>query len=69
VPDEYLALLLDGGVQPLPVSIEHAAGVERLAAHHSDPFDRMLVSQATVEGAAIVSGDDALRSYGVTLIW
>jgi PIN domain nuclease of toxin-antitoxin system len=69
VPDEYLPLLLDGGVQPLAVSVEHAVGVERLAAHHCDPFDRMLVSQATIEGAAIVSRDDALRPYGVTLIW
>ncbi len=48
VPDEYLTLLLEAGVQPLAVSIVHAA---------------------TVEGAAIVSRDDALRPYGVTLVW
>jgi PIN domain nuclease of toxin-antitoxin system len=69
VPDEYLALLLDAGVQPLPVSVEHAAAVERLPPHHRDPFDRMLVSQATIEGGALVSRDDALRPYGVTLVW
>ncbi len=48
VPDEYLPLLLEAGVQPLAVSIVHAAAVE---------------------GAAIVSPDDALRPYGVTLVW
>jgi PIN domain nuclease of toxin-antitoxin system len=69
VPDEYLTLLLDAGVQPLPVSVDHAAAVERLPPHHRDPFDRMLVSQATIEGAALVSRDDALRPYGVTLVW
>ena len=69
VPDEYLSLLLDAGVQPLAVSVAHAAAVERLAPHHRDPFDRMLVSQASLEGAAIVSRDDALRPYEVTLVW
>jgi PIN domain nuclease of toxin-antitoxin system len=69
VPDEYLSLLLDAGVQALAVSVEHAAAVERLPWHHRDPFDRMLVAQASTEGAALVSGDDALRPYGVTLVW
>ena len=69
VPDEYLSLLLDAGVQPLAVSVEHAAAVEHLPPHHRDPFDRILVSQATIEGGALVSRDDALRPYDVTLIW
>jgi PIN domain nuclease of toxin-antitoxin system len=69
VPDDYLALLLDAGVQPLAVSVAHAAGVEHLPPHHRDPFDRMLVSQTTIEAGALVSRDDALRPYGITLIW
>jgi PIN domain nuclease of toxin-antitoxin system len=69
VPDTYLKLLLDAGVQPLAVSVAHAAGVERLPPHHRDPFDRMLISQATIEGCALISRDDALAPYGVTLIW
>ena len=69
VADEYLSLLLGAGVQALPVSVEHAAAVERLPWHHRDPFDRMLVAQASVERAAIVSRDDVLRAYGVTLVW
>ena len=68
-PEESLSLLLGAGVQALPVSIEHAAAVEHLPWHHRDPFDRMLVAQASIEGAALVSRDDALRPYGVTLIW
>jgi PIN domain nuclease of toxin-antitoxin system len=69
VPEEYLSLLLDAGVQPLAVSVRHAAAVEHLPPHHRDPFDRMLISQAIVEGGAIVSRDEALRPYEVTLIW
>jgi PIN domain nuclease of toxin-antitoxin system len=69
VPDEYLPLLLGAGVQALPVTVDHAAAVERLPPHHRDPFDRMLVAQASIEGAALVSRYDALRPYGVTLVW
>ena len=69
VSDEYLDLLLGAGVQPLPLSISHASAVEHLPWHHRDPFDRMLVAQASVEGAAVVSRDEAMRPYDVTLIW
>lgn len=69
VPEEYLTLLLDAGVQPLPVSVAHAAAIEHLPPHHRDPFDRMLVSQAVIEGGALISRDDALRPYDVTLVW
>jgi PIN domain nuclease of toxin-antitoxin system len=69
VPDEYLTVLLDAGVRPLPVSVAHAAAVQRLPPHHRDPFDRMLVSQAKIEGGAIVTRDDALAAYDVTLVW
>jgi PIN domain nuclease of toxin-antitoxin system len=68
-PEEYLSLLLGAGIQPLPISIDHATAVEQLPWHHRDPFDRMLVAQASIEGAALVSQDDALRPYGVTLVW
>jgi PIN domain nuclease of toxin-antitoxin system len=69
VPDEYLALLLNAGVGALAVNVEHAAAVERLPPHHRDPFDRMLVAQSIAEGAALVTRDDALRRYDVTLVW
>jgi PIN domain nuclease of toxin-antitoxin system len=68
-PDDFLPLLLDAGVQPLPVTLAHAAAVKALPQHHRDPFDRMLVVQALSEQAALVSRDALLRSYGVALIW
>ena len=69
VPEEYLSLLLGAGVQPLPLTVQHAAAVEALPWHHRDPFDRMLVAQASIEQATLVSHDETLRAYDVTLIW
>jgi PIN domain nuclease of toxin-antitoxin system len=68
-PGDLGRTLLDAGAHPLAVTLAHAAAVERLPWHHRDPFDRMLVAQASVEGAAIVSRDEALRAYGIALIW
>jgi PIN domain nuclease of toxin-antitoxin system len=68
-PEDLAPTLLDAGVQALAVSVDHAAAVERLPWHHRDPFDRMLVAQASIEGAALVSRDESLRPYGITLIW
>lgn len=69
VSDDYVDLLVGAGAQALPLSIDHASAVGRLPQHHRDPFDRMLIAQASVEGAAVVSRDEAMRLYGVTLIW
>jgi len=69
VPDEYVRILLDAGVGPLPVSLDHATAIARLPPHHRDPFDRMLIVQATMEGAAVVSRDAAFQPYGVPLVW
>ena len=68
-PEDFAPTLLGAGIQALAVSLEHAASVEHLPWHHRDPFDRMLVAQASIEKAAVVSSDEALRPYGVTLIW
>jgi PIN domain nuclease of toxin-antitoxin system len=68
-PAELMATLLGAGVQPLPITLEHASAVEALPWHHRDPFDRLLVAQAIVERATIVSHDDRLRSYDVPIIW
>ena len=68
-PDDFAPTLLSAGVRPLPVRVEHAVAVERLPWHHNDPFDRMLVAQARIEGADLVSKDDSLRAYGVPIVW
>ncbi len=53
----------------LPVTLKHAREFELLPRHHGDPFDRLLIAQARVEGATIVTHDRALEPYGVPIIW
>ena len=53
----------------LPVHLRHTLALADLPDHHRDPFDRMLIAQATAEGAPIISGDRALGGYSVTVIW
>lgn len=53
----------------LPLTLRHAEEMERLPMHHGDPHDRILVAQARVEGATIVSHDRDLEPYGVPMIW
>lgn len=53
----------------LPLTLAHTEALASLPAHHTDPFDRVLVAQALVERATIVSHDRALAPYGVPIIW
>ena len=51
------------------MSIAHALKSAELPLIHGDPFDRILVAQALVEGVPIVSSDQRLSEYGVAVIW
>lgn len=55
--------------EPMPVTAEHAEDVEHLPWHHRDPFDRLLVAQASLEGHALVSSDPQMTAYDVEVIW
>ena len=63
------AAMSDLQVAELPVTIAHALRSAELPLIHGDPFDRMLVAQALVEGIPIVSSDRRLSQYGVAVIW
>lgn len=68
VPADYLEMLDHYRFTPLDVSTAHALAVRELPAHHRDPFDRMLVAQARVEGLALVTADARLAAYDVRLL-
>ena len=57
------------GFTELPFALRHAEELQGLPSHHRDPFDRILVAQARVEGATIVTHDRAFEAYGVPVIW
>ncbi len=52
-----------------PISLDHATAVEGLAAHHRDPFDRLLIAQAIVKRVSLVSADSVFDQYGVSRSW
>lgn len=53
----------------LPITLEHTERLATLEAHHADPFDRLLVAQALVESATLVTHDRAFEPYGATVLW
>jgi PIN domain nuclease of toxin-antitoxin system len=53
----------------LPITTAHALMASSLPVIHKDPFDRMLVAQALVEGMPLVTDDDLLEHYSVLTIW
>jgi PIN domain nuclease of toxin-antitoxin system len=57
------------GLRVLPVSLAHVLAVEGLPPIHKDPFDRLLIAQANVEGAELVSADQVVRQYPVRILW
>jgi PIN domain nuclease of toxin-antitoxin system len=55
--------------QILDVRMAHVGRVETLGAHHSDPFDCLLIAQALEEKLPVVTADPVFRKYGVKRIW
>jgi PIN domain nuclease of toxin-antitoxin system len=55
--------LLDNGYSELPIVSEHVVATEGLPAIHKDPFDRVLVAQATVEGVILLTTDSLVAQY------
>jgi PIN domain nuclease of toxin-antitoxin system len=56
------------GFEALPITFDHARAAGRLPPHHGDPFDRMLIAQAQLEGLTIVSRDPVFDSYPVAVL-
>src|SRR5437660_412559 len=55
--------LLDNGYGELPIASDHVVAIESLPAIHKDPFDRILVAQATVEGITLLTTDSLVGQY------
>lgn len=55
--------LLDNGYEELAISGQHAVAVNNLPGLHKDPFDRMLIAQAQLEGITLVTADETVIQY------
>ncbi|MBS3948551.1 MAG: type II toxin-antitoxin system VapC family toxin [Dethiobacter sp.] len=56
-------------ITPLPIQMKHALHLHSLPDFHRDPFDRMIVAQAQVEGWPVLTADPQLAGYSVQIIW
>ena len=67
-PEALSAVVVDEGFEPLPITFAHAEHAGALPPHHRDPFDRMLIAQAFIEGLTVVTHDPAFDPYGLDLL-
>jgi PIN domain nuclease of toxin-antitoxin system len=68
LPDNLESMMIEKRFDPLPLTLSHALAVESLPHHHHDPFDRMIIAQAQIEGLTLVTSDREMRHYQVTLL-
>jgi PIN domain nuclease of toxin-antitoxin system len=67
--DQIIAQQVANRVQILPATLEHVLALGDLPAVHKDPFDRLLISQARIEGATLLSADHVFNQYPVQILW
>jgi PIN domain nuclease of toxin-antitoxin system len=65
-PHAVAANALASGFHALPLQVQHAANLVLLPALHKDPFDRLLLSQAQIEGMTLLTRDAEVLRYGAT---
>jgi PIN domain nuclease of toxin-antitoxin system len=67
-PEPFEHAVDASGFSQLPITFRHAASAGALPAHHHDPFDRMLIAQAQLEGLTLVTHDEVFARYGVPVL-
>ncbi len=55
-------------IKSLDITVEHTLAVSALPLIHKDPFDRLLIAQATLEGLVIITDDEWIRKYNITVL-
>ncbi|HSK49916.1 MAG TPA: type II toxin-antitoxin system VapC family toxin [Solirubrobacterales bacterium] len=67
-PDDLEDRLEQNRFELVPIRMRHVRAIESMPHHHRDPFDRMLIAQAQVDGMTLVSVDRKMRQYPVSLM-
>lgn len=68
LPDTIDVLLQRARCTPLPITLEHVDAITSLPHHHRDPFDRMLIAQASTDKLTILTRDGEMQRYDVPII-
>jgi PIN domain nuclease of toxin-antitoxin system len=69
LPESLPRRLRREGIGILPISLEHALAAARLRGPHRDPWDRIMMAQALVEGCQMVTADPVFSDYAVPVLW
>ncbi len=56
-------------IEIVPIDLSHVLALENLPTHHRDPFDRLIIAQANVEGTIVLSCDPVFSHYPVNVKW
>ena len=59
----------ENNIRLLPIELSHINYLEQLPQHHKDPFDRIIIAQAIIEGMAVVTIDHVFADYLVQIVW
>ncbi len=59
----------NNGLKILPIEMRHILRLDDLPFYHKDPFDRLIISRAKVEGIKLISSDVCFSDYEIELIW
>lgn len=68
VPNDLQEQVAATGVRTLALTAVHGLEVSRMPMHHRDPFDRLIIAQASVEGLAVVTSDRRFSDYEVAVV-
>ncbi len=58
----------DNDLQLLPITLTHIYALAHLPHHHRDPFDRLLIAQASVEEMSLITVDGRMKDYPIKLV-
>lgn len=56
-------------VEIIPITLDHVLALDSLPPLHGDPFDRLLIAQARIEGASVLTKDEMIPRYSVDVVW
>ena len=68
IPSNFLHVIKDQGFEFLSITVDHAYAAGNLPMHHRDPFDRMIIAQAKLEGLKVITHDTIFKKYDVAIL-
>ncbi|MGD1701661.1 type II toxin-antitoxin system VapC family toxin [Dapis sp. BLCC M229] len=66
---EIVAIQQNNFIEILPITVAHVLALDSLSVYHKDPFDRLLIAQANIENAVLISCDSIFANYSVKVEW